>query len=398
MARLQLRTAGESHGPAIVAVLDGLPHGLRLDRARLDEDLARRQRGYGRGGRMKIEHDVVEVLSGLRGGVTLGSPLTLVVRNADHQSWLDVMDPFAPPSGERSKALTRPRPGHADLAGALKLGLHDARDVLERSSARSTAARVAAGAVCKQLLSVCGVEMMAHVVRIGGATAPAIDHDHATADTYLAARAKAEASIVRVVDRDGDDDASQRMIAEIAAAQQNGDSLGGVFEVVAWGLLPGLGDHAEWSRRLDGTIAQALMSIQAIKGVEIGLGFASAAAPGSQVHDPIHYFDGRFTRPSNHAGGIEGGITNGQPVVVRAAMKPIPTLARPLASVDLATKQPFAAQKERTDSCAVPAAAVVGEAALALVLADALLQKSGGDSMAEVQRNLDAYRGALAVF
>ncbi len=400
MGGLSLHTAGESHGPAIVAVLDGLPHGLVLDRARLDEDLARRQRGFGRGGRMKIEHDTVEVLTGQRGGVTLGTPLTLLVRNADHAAWLDVMDPFSPPSGERSKALTRPRPGHADLAGALKLGLHDARDVLERSSARSTAARVAAGAVCRQLLGAFGIELMAHVVRIGAATAPPLEHDGASAQSYAAARARAESSMVRAADSD----ATERMVAAIAAAQQNGDSLGGVFELVAWGLPPGLGDHAEWSRRLDGRIAQALMSIQAIKGVEVGLGFESATQPGSQVHDPIHYSEAigpdgtHFVRPSNHAGGIEGGISNGQPIIVRAAMKPIPTLARPLASVDLATKQPFVAQKERTDSCAVPACAVVGEAALAFVLCDALLQKSGGDSIDEVLRNLDAYRGALAAF
>jgi chorismate synthase len=386
MTRLRLLTAGESHGPALVALLEGLPHGLVVDRATIDRDLQRRQGGYGRGGRMKIEKDTVEVLAGLRGGVTLGSPLALVVRNRDFANWTDVMDPFAPPSGARNKALTRPRPGHADLAGALKLGLHDARDVLERSSARSTAARVAVGAVCKSLLTACGVEMLAHVVRIGDVEAPPLGAD------LVAAREAAEASEVRCVDVE----AGARMVAAIQAAQQAGDSLGGVVEVVAWGVPPGLGSHVEWDRRLDGRIAQALMSIQAMKGVEVGLGFATAARRGSEVHDPIHYGGGSFTRPSNHAGGIEGGNTNGEPVVARAAMKPIPTLARPLASVDLATKQPFEAQKERTDACAVPAAAVVAEAALALVLADALLEKTGGDSMEEVLRNLQGYRDALA--
>jgi chorismate synthase len=381
-------TAGESHGPGLVALLEGLPHGLRVEKARIDEDLKRRQSGFGRGGRMKIEKDVVEVLAGLRGGVTLGSPLAMLVRNSDFVNWTDVMDPFTPPTGERTKALTRPRPGHADLSGSLKLALHDARDVLERSSARSTAARVAAGAVCKTMLEAAGAKMMSHVTRIGAVSAPPVEGD------WEGARARAEASEVRCAD----DAASQQMIAAIVAAQQNGDSLGGVVEVVCWGLPPGLGSHVEWDLRLDGRIAQALMSIQAMKGVEVGLGFETAARPGSVVHDPIHYHEGKFTRPSNHAGGIEGGNTNGEPVVARCAMKPIPTLARPLASVDLVTKQPFDAQKERTDSCAVPAAAVVAEAAVALVLADALLEKTGGDSMDEVLRNLKAYRDAIAAY
>jgi chorismate synthase len=388
MPRLRLLTAGESHGPGLVALLEGLPHGLRVDKAAIDGDLRRRQMGYGRGGRMKIETDTVEVLAGLRGGATLGSPLAMLVRNADFANWTDVMDPFAEPTGARSKALTRPRPGHADLSGSLKLGLHDARDVLERSSARSTAARVAAGAVCKALLSVCGAEMMCHVTRIGHVAAPPITLP------FAEAKAKAEASEVRCVD----DAASQEMIAAIQAAQKSGDSLGGVVEVICWGLPAGLGSHVEWDLRLDGRVAQALMSIQAMKGVEIGMGFETGARPGSQVHDPILFENGRFVRPSNHAGGIEGGNTNGEPVVARCVMKPIPTLARPLASVDLQTKQAFDAQKERTDSCAVPAAGVVAEAALAFVLADALLDKTGGDSLEEVLRNLKAYRDALAAY
>ncbi len=386
MARLHLSTAGESHGPGLVAVLAGLPHGLAVSREAIDRDLQRRQMGFGRGGRMKIEHDEVEVLAGLRGGVTLGSPLALVVRNRDFASWRDVMDPFDPPSGARAKAITRPRPGHVDLAGALKLGLSDARDVLERSSARSTAARVAAGAVAKALLRSCGVELLAHVTRIGEVAAAAVQQD------FAAARDRAEASEVRCADSD----AGAEMVAAIQAAQKDGDSLGGVVEVIAWGVPPGLGSHAEWSERLDGRLAMALMSIQAMKGVEVGLGFAAAQQRGSAVHDPIFHDGARFTRPSNNAGGVEGGITNGEPVVVRAAMKPIPTLARPLPSVDLVTKQPFDAQKERTDSCAVPAAAVVAEAAIAFVLADALLDKMGGDTMDEVRARLAAYEAQLA--
>jgi chorismate synthase len=399
MPRLRLLTAGESHGPALVAILEGLPHGLPVEKAAIDADLARRQSGYGRGGRMKIERDQVEVLGGLRGGRTLGSPLAMVVRNLDFASWTDVMDPWRAPA---DKPLTRPRPGHADLAGALKLGLKDARDVLERSSARSTAARVAAGAVCKALLRACGADLMAHVVRIGAVTAPSLGDlaapEGGGADEralkFAAARDRAEASEVRCAD----DAASARMIDAIKDAQKAGDSLGGVCEVVAWGLPPGLGDHGEWDLRLDGRIAQALMSIQAMKAVEIGLGAESAARLGSAVHDPIHWHSGHFIRPSNRAGGIEGGNTNGEPVVARVAMKPIPTLARPLASVDLATKQPFDAQKERTDSCAVPAAAVVAEAAVAFVLADALLDKTGGDTLNEVLARLKAYRDELAQY
>ena len=390
MPRLRLSTAGESHGPGLVAILDGLPHGLTVEKAAIDADLKRRQGGYGRGGRMKIEKDEVEVLAGLRGGKTLGSPLAMVVRNLDHASWTDVMHPFEPPSGARGKALTRPRPGHADLPGALKLGLHDARDVLERSSARSTAVRVAAGAVCKALLSACGAEVMSHVTRIGDVTAPPLPESHDLSE----ARSRAEQSDVRCVD----EAASSKMIEAIRAAQQAGDSLGGVVEVIVAGLPPGLGSHAEWDLRLDGRLAQALMSIQAMKGVEVGLGFATAERRGSEVHDPIHYEGRVFRRPSNRAGGIEGGITNGEPVVARAAMKPIPTLARPLASVDLESKEAFSAQKERTDACAVPAAAVVAEAAVAFVLADALLDKTGGDSMDEVLRNLAAYRAALEAY
>jgi chorismate synthase len=385
-------TAGESHGPALVAILEGLPHGLVVDEAAVNRDLKRRQGGYGRGGRMKIEKDTVQVLAGLRGGVTLGAPLALVVPNADFANWTDVMHPFTPPTGERAKALTRPRPGHADLAGALKLGLHDARDVLERSSARSTTVRVAAGAVCKALLGACGIEMLCHVTRIADVAAPPLP---ASDDASLRrARDAAEASDVRCADAA----ASQRMVEAIKAAQKDGDSVGGIVEVVAWNVPPGLGSHVEWTERLDGRIALALMSIQAMKGVEIGAGFGAAATRGSALFDPILHDGTKFTRPTNNMGGVEGGITNGEPVVARAAMKPIPTLARPLPSVDLATKQPFDAQKERTDSCAVPAAAVVAEAALAFVLADALIDKLGGDTMDELTRSLEAYRADLAKY
>jgi chorismate synthase len=391
--RLRLLTAGESHGPGLVAILEGLPHGLELEREDIDRDLARRQRGYGRGGRMKIEHDRVEVLAGLRNGHTTGAPLALLVRNLDFAAWATVMDPFDAPEAD-SRPLTRPRPGHADLAGALKLGLHDARDVLERSSARSTAARVAAGAVCRRLLASLGIETLAHVVRIGGVVAPPIEAK-GEADTALKeARARAEQSEMRCADPL----ASDKMREEVRAAQGAGDALGGVVEVIAWGLPPGLGSHVEWDLRLDGRLAQAVMSIQAIKSVEIGLGLESAALRGSEVHDPIAWKSGHFERATNRAGGIEGGNTNGEPVVLRAAMKPIPTLARPLASIDLATKEGFDAQKERTDTCAVPAAAVVAEAAVCFVLCDALLDKTGGDTMAEVAAALSSYRGSLAAY
>jgi chorismate synthase len=380
--RLRLATAGESHGPSLCGILDGLPHGLRLDEARLREAMHRRQRGYGRGGRQKIERDELEILSGVRGGLTIGAPVAFLVRNRDHDAWLDTMSPFG--DNAAARPLTRPRPGHADLAGALKLELTDARDVLERASARSTAIRVGAGALCAALLDELGVTIWSHVVRIGTVDAPALGD-------LAAARVRAEASEVRCAD----DASGARMVEAIVAAQHDGDSLGGVVEVIAAGVPAGLGSHAEWDRRLDGRIAQAFMSIPSCKGIEVGLGFASATQRGSEVHDPIAHDGRRFTRPTNHAGGIEGGITNGEPVVVRAAFKPIPTLARPLASVDLATKQSFSAQKERTDSCAVPAAAVIAEAALAFVLADALLDKTGGDSMREVARNLAAHAAAV---
>lgn len=384
MSRLRWLTAGESHGPRLTAVVEGLPAGMPLLAADVDHDLARRQRGYGRGGRMKIETDRVEFTGGVRGGETLGSPVSMNVDNRDHASWTDRMSPA--PMPETPAPLTRPRPGHADLAGGLKHDRHDLRDVLERASARETAARTAVGAVCRKLLSTLGIDVFAHVVTIGAvrASAPADLGD---------LKARARASDLSCADAD----AEAKMRAAILEAAHAGDTLGGTFEVVATGVPPGLGSHVQWDRKLDGRLAQALMSIQAIKAVEIGAGLEVANLPGSRVHDPIDY-DARahrFVRPSNNAGGLEGGITNGMPVVCRAAMKPIATLKRALGSVDVVTKAPYAAAFERSDVCAVAAASVVGEAMVCIVLADAVLEKFGGDSLRELLRNVETYRAQL---
>ena len=378
-------TAGESHGPELTALVEGIPAGLRLLAEQVDADLARRQRGYGRGGRMKIETDRVELTAGVRGGETLGSPIALRVVNRDHASWQGRMGPApfdAPP-----EPLTRARPGHADLAGGLKYDRHDLRDVLERASARETAARVAVGAVCKALLGAVGVEVFAHVVSIGSVAASLEGLDLATL------RARSAAADLRCADPA----AEAAMRDAIHTASHAGDTLGGVFEVVATGVPVGLGSHVQWDRKLDGRLAQALMSIQAIKGVEIGLGFEAARRPGSRVHDAIAWSDEArtFTRATNGAGGLEGGITNGEPVVCRAAMKPIATLKRALGSVDVVTKQAHDAAFERSDVCAVAAASVVGEAMVAIVLADALLEKFGGDSMVELERHVRGYRDQL---
>ncbi len=337
---------------------------------------------------MKIEHDRVELVGGLRGGETLGSPIAMSIENRDHASWLDRMSPAPMPS--TPEPVTRPRPGHADLAGGLKHDRHDLRDVLERASARETAARTAVGAVCRKLLAAVGVDVFAHVVAIGGVEArvEGVDADEL--------RRRSRASDLSC----GDADAEERMKTAIHEAAHAGDTLGGVFEVVARGVLPGLGSHVQWDRKLDGRLAQALMCIQAIKGVEIGVGFGAARAPGSAVHDAIHYDAAarRFVRPTNRAGGLEGGITNGAPVVCRAAMKPIATLKKALESVDVRTKEPYAAAHERSDICAVAAASVVGEAMVCIVLADALLEKFGGDSMRELLRNVDGYRAQLGEY
>ena len=388
MSRLRFVTSGESHGPRLTAIVEGVPAGLGLLAEDVDVDLARRQRGYGRGGRMKIETDRVEFIAGVRDGETLGSPIAMSIANRDHANWLDRMSPA--PTLAKPEALTRPRPGHADLAGGLKYGRHDLRDILERASARETAPRTAVGAVCRKLLAAVGIDVFAHVVAIGPVSAPPTDLPPAEL------RARSRASDLACVDPV----AAERMKDAIRETAHSGDTLGGVFEVVATGVMPGLGSHVQWDRKLDGRLAQAFMSIQAIKGVEIGLGFGAARVRGSEVHDAIGYdaASHAFTRPTNRAGGLEGGITNGEPVVCRAAMKPIATLKKALASVDVETKEAYEAAFERSDVCAVAAASVVGEAMACIVLADALLEKFGGDSLRELARNVAGYRAQLAEY
>jgi chorismate synthase len=388
MSRLRWMTAGESHGPRLVAIVEGIPAGLPLLAADIDEDLARRQRGYGRGGRMKIETDRVEFGAGVRDGSTLGSPIAMTIVNRDHQNWLDRMSPGPLPAP--AEPLTRPRPGHADLAGGIKYDRKDLRDILERASARETAARTAVGAVAKKLLGAVGIDVFAHVVAIGGVTADRAELSPAEV------KARARASDLACVDPE----AEVRMKDAIRETAHAGDTLGGVFEVIATGVPTGLGAHVQWDRKLDGRLAQALMSIQAIKGVEVGDGWRAASSRGSQVHDAIFYDAAarRFTRPTNRAGGLEGGITNGEPVVCRAAMKPIATLKRALPSVDVRTKEPFDAAHERSDICAVAAASIVGEAMVAITLCDALLEKFGGDSLGELVRNVEGYRAQIEAF
>src|SRR5919201_6893440 len=372
-------TAVESHGEALTAVIDGVPAGLPLTEADLNEDLARRQRGYGRGGRMKIERDQAHISSGVRWGATLGSPITLTIANRDWENWKATMSVGPAEAGAAKKQVTQPRPGHADLAGAMKYGHRDIRNVLERSSARETTARVAVAGVAKRLLAEFGITILSHVTEIGGVRVPA-ELDIAWDDVAR----RAEASEVRCADPETE----AAIIAAIDDAKTKGDTLGGVFEIVALGCPVGLGSYVQWDRRLDGRLAQAFSSIQAIKGCEFGLGFETARRPGSGVHDEI-LFDAAhgFRRSTNNAGGLEGGVTNGQPVVVRAAMKPLSTLRTPLKSVDLATKEAVEAVVERSDVCAVPAAGIVGEAMMAIVLAQAFVEKFGGDSLEETRRN-----------
>lgn len=375
-------TAGESHGEALTAVIDGVPAGLPLTADHINEDLARRQRGYGRGGRMKIERDQVHISSGVRFGVTLGSPISLTIQNRDWENWQSTMAVGAAPPGTFAKTVTRPRPGHADLAGAMKYAHHDIRNVLERSSARETTARVAVAGVAKRLLSEFGISILSHVTEIGGIRVGPLEQ------AWEEVRQRAELSEVRCADPA----AERAMIEAIDQAKATGDTLGGVFEVVALGCPVGLGSYVQWDRKLDGLLAQAFCSIHAIKGAEIGLGFEAARRPGSQVHDEILFdTDAGFHRRSNGAGGLEGGVTNGQPVIVRAVMKPISTLRKPLRSVDVATKEAVEAVVERSDVCAVPAAGVVGEAMMAIVLGRVFLEKFGGDSIDEIRRNYDAY-------
>ena len=381
---LRFTTAGESHGPGLTAVLEGLPAGLRLTPEAIDRDLSRRQLGHGRGGRMRIERDRAEVTSGVRHGLTLGSPVSMLVANRDYANWEERMNPW--PVNGRVEEVHLPRPGHADLAGVLKYGFTDVRNVLERASARETAARVAAGALAKVLLRAFGVEVRSHVLRVGSVEAPAGD------DLTLADFEPVDESPVRCLDPA----ASDAMVAEIDSLRKANESLGGIFEVRTFGVLPGLGSHISWEERLDGRLAQALMSIQSMKGVGIGDGFALAGLPGSRAHDEIFWSEGAgFYRETNHAGGLEGGMTTGDPLVVRGAMKPLPTLTKPLRSVDIATKQPAQALRERTDSCTVPAGGVVGEAMVALVLAGAYRDKFGGDHIDDALAAAAAYRARI---
>jgi chorismate synthase len=382
-------TAGESHGQALLATVEGLPAGLRLSERFINAHLARRQGGYGRGARMRIEHDEAQLLAGVRFGKTLGSPIALLIRNRDWESWSQAMDPQAAPPETMARRVTVPRPGHADLAGAAKYGADDVRNVLERASARETAARTAVGAIARRLLQEMGVEVVSHVVQIGGVRAHAPDLPCSEIGR------RADASDVRCADAA----AGARMRRAIDRARSAEDALGGIFQVAALGVLPGLGSYAQYDLRLDGRLAQALMSIPGIKGVEIGLGFAAAALPGSQVHDEIvrrrASSQGQFPpwrRPTNRAGGLEGGVSNGEPIIVQAAMKPIATLMRPLRSVDMRTGRAAKAHVERADVCAVPSAAVVGEAVVAIELARAALDKFGGDSMGEFLRNFRSFR------
>uniref|UniRef100_A0A7C2I2I5 Chorismate synthase n=1 Tax=Ammonifex degensii TaxID=42838 RepID=A0A7C2I2I5_9THEO len=376
---LRYLTAGESHGPALLTIVEGIPAGLWLTAEYIDRQLARRQGGYGRGGRQRIEEDRVDILSGVRGGYTLGSPVALKIANRDWANWHDILGP-QPDARLDERVVTRPRPGHADLAGMLKYGHRDLRNVLERASARETAARVAAGSVARRFLEELGIEVAGQVVRIGPVEVEPFEGPPEEI------RGRVEASPVYCADEAG----SEAMVAAIDQAREEGDSLGGIFEVRVYGVPPGLGSYVHWDRRLDGRLAQAVMSIQAIKGVEIGLGFRAAALRGSAVQDEIFYAPGRgFYRERNNAGGLEGGVTNGEPVVVRAAMKPIPTLHRPLKSVDLYTKEQVTAAYERSDICAVPAACVIAEAVVAWEVARACLEKLGGDSLAEVKESLE---------
>ncbi|HSB08056.1 MAG TPA: chorismate synthase [Blastocatellia bacterium] len=382
-------TAGESHGKGLVAIIEGLPAGLPVDVANINHELWRRQQGYGRGGRMKIESDEVEIMSGVRHGKTLGSPISLLIRNRDFENWKDVMavEPREFADEKRARRLTRPRPGHTDLAGGLKFDAHDLRDILERASARETAARVAVGAIAKALLEEVGIRIGSHTAMIGGIPDPPIV---ATWDQIEAVRDDTQ---LRCVDAD----AERRMTALIDSTKEAKDTLGGIFEVVARGVAPGLGSHTQWNRKIDGRLAQAIMSIPAVKAVEIGAGVGVSRSTGSQVHDVIGYnpAERRFTRPTNRAGGIEGGITNGEEVRISGHLKPISTLRQPLASVDVLTKQESAAAFERSDIVAVPAAGVIGEAMVAIVLATAAREKFGGDSLAEMKRNFEGYMDQL---
>jgi chorismate synthase len=378
---LRFTTAGESHGPGLTAIVEGLPAGLELDRDRIDREMARRQLGHGRGGRMKIERDAVEIRSGVRHGRTLGSPIAILVANRDYANWEERMNPW--PVDAEVEESHLPRPGHADLVGSQKYGFSDVRNVLERASARETAARVAAGAIAKEFLGVLGVSVHSHVLRI--ASVEATELGELTPESF----ADVDDSPVRCLDKT----AEEAMIDEINRLRKANESLGGIFEVRAFGLVPGLGSHVAWDERLDGRLAHAMVSIQAVKGVSVGEAWEVAATPGSESHDEIFWSQERgYFRETNRAGGVEGGMSNGEPLVVRAALKPISTLTKPLRSVDTETKEPAQAMRERTDSTVVPAAGVVGEAMVALVLARCYREKFGGDHIDDVLAALEAYR------
>ena len=381
---MRFLTAGESHGQCLTAIIEGLPAGLPIDIEKINIEMARRQQGYGRGTRMKIETDKAEIVSGMRFGVTLGNPLTLVITNRDWDNWTERMAVAGSPQGEK---VTAPRPGHADLTGILKYDRHDVRDILERASARETAARVAVGAIAKQVLMSIGIEVAGYVVNIGGAASLL---ERPSLQEIIKHRSTSE---VGCIDRQ----AEAAMKAVIDGAKAVGDTVGGIIEVVAEPVLPGLGSHVHWDRRLDTRLAAAMMSIPPIKGVEFGAGFAYATLLGSKAHDEIHYTTAQgYQRSSNQAGGVEGGMSNGEPIVIRAVMKPIPTLMKPLCSVDITTHERILASTERSDVCAVPAAAVVGEAMTAIVLAQAILEKFGNDAWNDVLAAVAHYRHRLS--
>lgn len=386
---LRFTTAGESHGKALVGIIEGVPAGLAVDVAAIDHELWRRQQGYGRGGRMKIETDTVEILAGVRHGKALGSPIALTIENKDFVHWQQVMSVEAlDEEPNNPRAVTRPRPGHADLAGGQKFGTRDLRDILERASARETAARVACGAIAKQILQAFGIEIRSHVIQLGGI--PEIPIAAPWTDVVSISRN----SLLNCTDESVQND----MVAAIDKAKENGDTLGGVFEVVARKVPVGLGAHTSWEDKLDGRIARAIMSIHAVKAVEIGSGVENSGLPGSQVHDEITHDGSGFARPTNRAGGLEGGITNGEELRVRGYMKPISTLRKPLRSVDIESKQSSDAAFERSDITAVPAAGVIGEAMLAIVLANEMRQKFGGDSMREMLANFGHYQKTLGEY
>jgi chorismate synthase len=381
-------TAGESHGRALVAIVEGLPAGMPVDSAAIDRELSRRQHGYGRGGRMKIEQDHAEILSGVRHGLTLGSPITVLIENKDWANWTEVMAADARAlTAEKSRLLKRPRPGHADLAGGQKFDARDLRNILERASARETAARVACGAIAKQLLASFGVEVRSHVIQLGGIPEKPLEL------SWSEVGAIPDDAPLRCADVK----LQRQMVELIDAKREAGDTLGGIFEVIARGVMPGLGSHTAWDLKLDGKLAQAMMSIPAVKAVSIGAGSEASALPGSEVHDEIAYNNEtkEFIRQTNRAGGLEGGVTNGEEIRIRGHLKPLSTLRRPLRSVDIDTKQEELAAFERSDITAVPAAGVIGEAMMALMLAGAMREKFGGDSLGEMKRNFEGYREQL---